>query len=247
MDSAMSSARAIVYPGKFTNPNLPVVPLEKVAPTPGALYSWSADSLPLGDIGGWKDIISGAEMVADGGMPVVTMDNGGPAVTLSGTDNGPRLRVLTPGISGPHTVLAVYRLTTLPNRGDTIVIDYKNGGSGGISIHTQDEQQITALTLNVGQPAEFLIPNPPIPPTVTWAVGLLHIDGNSSSLRINGREALGKLTAQTREGLTLGYSSHATKNRTAIAYKRIELIPGKMGPSDRASAVQRLMKQYGIH
>lgn len=236
MDYPMS-ASALVFPGKFTKreESWPRINLNYIAPITDALFDWAADQLPIGDINRWASLTNGALMLADGGASKVVDSGGRRAVRTNGTTN--RLRALTPGITGAHTVVAVFRMLS-PAVGDAVFLDYAGQGAGTVSVSSSN-------TLLAYAPSSTLSPNPPVTPDTNWHVSILTVNGTDSAFRVDSKEGAGPLNNSARQGITLGFGSGGDM-RSEIEYARVAVIGRAYTATERASLYAKLAAEYAL-
>lgn len=234
----MSIARAIIWPGSFGDTSLPKVDLGYTPPLPGALYSWSAEHLPLGPIEEWFDGVSGVRMGTDAGAPVVFAGGLFRSIRFNGTED--RMRTLFPEpLVGPHSIVTVYRFTA-PSYGEAVVSD-NNGTPGAGTMSIDSNGNYIAYTDN-----SYIYSTPPLPADNSYKVGILTRDGTNSALRVNDVETIGTLSDRIdRRGLALGYATNGDL-RSAIEIARMDVIPGPMEPEQRAAIVNALRARHGI-
>ncbi|QRQ79093.1 hypothetical protein [Glutamicibacter protophormiae] len=234
----MTNARALVYQGVFSDAaQLPKANLFYTSPLQYALYDWCADGLELGPLASWTSLVGDLTLPADQGLPSVVDSGGSRAVRFDGSDD--RMRVQFSRAT-PHTIAVVYRLTSV-TPGDSIVHGYNGASTGSIVVG----DPLNTIAGYATGPNTWLIPNPYIAPDTNWHVALLCINGSTSTLRVDGREANGPLPSGTRDGISLGYSS-AADGHAAIEYKRVTVFTGAATATQRDSIVNTLAARYAI-
>ena len=234
----MTIARSIIWPGSFGDTSLPKINLGYTPPLAGAVYSWSADNLPLGPLTEWFDAVNGVRLGTDAGSPEVIVSDDGRAVSFDGVDD--RMRTMLPEpIVGAHTVVVVYRLVS-PKYGDVIVSDYSGAP-------TASSQLSVANTLNYVASSEGAVSfASPIAADTGWHVGIMHRDGANSALRIDSQEETGTMpNTRNRVGVVLGYGTQPPA-RSAIEVKRMDILIGALDAPQRATIANSLGARYGI-
>lgn len=236
----MTIARAIIRPGKWSarKDTWPVLDLTYVEPINGSYYDWAADQLPLGQLTDWPALNTNAHFIADGAAPQVVMSGGSKAVRFDGVTS--RMRVLTPGVPAPHTVVSVFRLIS-PERADAPIFGYNNGKGGTISVATDGSMSIYGYVNGA-----LLVPSPVAPADTNWHVAILTSNGANSAFRIDEQERTGAATSDVREGITLGFQNIAGgDNRTHIEYRRNFVMP-PLNATERAAMYSKLKNAYNI-
>lgn len=228
-------ARIITWDGLFGGENLPQIALSQTPVLPGASLDWAVDTLLPGDVASWDDMVGGKAFVADGKTPTVAGSGAEKHISFDGETS--RMKAVTP-VSGPHTIITVYRFK---NPDAHSVVHYGTSGSGAGWVGTGG----SGATVNAGGTGRFLVPNPYIAPDTNWHVAILTVDGATSAFRHDRSEVGGTIGDGVRDGITLGFATGGT-GRTAIDYKRIAVIPGKMDSGRRAGISEYLMRHYGI-
>lgn len=234
----MTIARAIIWPGSFGDSSLPKIDLGYTPPLPGALYSWSADTLPLGPIDEWFDAVNGVRIGTDDGAPQVITSGSGRAISFNGTED--RMRCLFPErIAGAHAVIVVYRMPS-PTYGDAIISDQQGNTGAGVVV-------VSSTGTLVGYTdSSYLYPSPSITADSDWHVGILYRDGANSALRIDEAETIGTLSdAIDRRGLAFGYATQGDL-RGALEIARVDVIAGTTDAPQRAAIANALAARYNI-
>lgn len=236
----MTIARAIIRPGKWSarKDTWPVLDLTYVQPINGAYFDWAADQLPEGQLTEWPALNTNAPFIADGAAPQVVISGGAKAVRFDGTSS--RMRVLTPGVPAPHTVVSVFRLLS-PEKADAPIFGYNNGQGGTISVANDATMSFYGYVNN-----SYLMPSPVAPADTNWHVAILTSDGTNSAFRIDEQERTGPVTSDIRQGITLGFQNIAGgDNRTKIEYRRNIVLP-PLNATERAALYSKLKTAYNI-
>lgn len=224
------TGKAIVFPGSFGNSSLERIDLNAPPNLPGAVFDFAADSLPLGPLAAWRDLVAGNPWTTYGGVKVID-DGGGRAVETNGVD-GLMLRVHA--MSQPHTVVIVARYKTIPvggallmntNPGDQLNVGVGSSGGGYISSAGKSG------TAGTGQPLVDL----------NYHVLITVFNGTSSSVMADNAEATGlDLGINARSGIRGGYGTTYSN----IAYKRVALFPTALDLGQRNSVRNAMRAQY---
>lgn len=229
------TARAIVWDGSFGDPTLPKIELAYAPILPGAIYDWSADSLPLGLLPSWGSAVGGATLTANG-SPQVVESGGGKAVRLDGTVDRYQNRVV---VSGPRTFAIVYRFTAVEASNSVL---YGRLTDAGGAIMTDSGNAFVA-----GRAGGTLLgQTPPIVPDTNWHVAVLTVNNSASAFRHDNIERTGTLPLNDTDGITLGFGG-SPDFRGPIEYKRVAILAGGTTAVQRNEIVAHLASRYGVN
>ncbi|WP_417372729.1 hypothetical protein [Glutamicibacter protophormiae] len=232
----MTNARAIVWDGSFNDTSLPKINLNYVPALPKAIYDFAADGLPIGSLNAWPDSANGAEMIVRVGAPTVVEVGGKRAVKL----NGDRLG-LDFTVTGPRTIVAVYRFTTLNTYRNMVTWGWANDQGGAIGSSYMSTQMVGRVSTTESLSLSA------IKPDTSWHIAILSVNGANSCFRVDNTEVAGSLTLNDLKGITLGYSPDEPPSYTVpIEFRRVSILGGTTTQPERNQLVNMLAARYGI-
>lgn len=208
------SARAIVAPTLFNNPNLPRIDLSLTEPIAGASVDFIASSLPLGALDTWYDNINGNTMKVVSGSPTVVLDGEKRVVRFDGVDD---VMDLSMSMSQPRFIALVGTVRRV-NAGSTVVLGTKSQPGAIIGAYGANKNQY----FNAGT---SLNATPDNPLTVGRHIWVVRANSSSSALLIDGIETSGSAGTSGFPGIRLG-GSHNVPENTQIDVERFVVVPG---------------------
>lgn len=228
-------ASARKYTGSFGNTSLPRIDLNRPLPIPGALVDFASDSMSLGSISSWVDLVNDFSWAATGGVSVVN-DGGGPAVTTDGVDG-----ILRAGLAlnQPQTVICVGRLKEVPAASSDAAVMLNDLAGGrmnvGLGFAGLAWRSDAGTWGNAGGSAPLTDTN--------WHVFMASFNGADSAVRVDAFEQSGlNLGANTRTGIRAGYGAGYNKQ----AYKRVAILPFATTAAQRHSLYLQMKARYGL-
>lgn len=213
------SARAIVAPTLFNNPNLPRINLSLTEPIAGASVDFIASSLPLGALDTWYDNVNGNTMKVVSGSPTVVLDGDKRVVRFDGIDD---VMDFSLSMSQPRFIALVGTVRRV-NTGSTVVLGTKSQPGAIIGAYGNNKNQY----FNAGT---ALNASPEKPLTVGRHIWVVRANTSSSELIIDGTKYAGAVGSAGFPGIRLG-GSHNVPEATQIDVERLVVVAGAGSPT----------------
>lgn len=207
-----------------------VVDLNGPVELPGALFHWNAESLQVGSLASWADLVSGSAWPCFGGVTVVE-DQGGKAVSTDGTSG---LLIKNHAMAQPHTIVMVARYREVPTNG-AFLMNPSGGAVLNVGVASPGSGYISSAGNSVSAG-----PGQPLADT-NYHVLVTVFDGVNSTVIVDHAKASPvDLGPNPRTGFRGGFGATYSK----INYKEVVAYPKALDVNEINYVLARLRDEH---